>query len=145
MEKLKTRFVPACVCVFLLGSLAGGASFQENAARKSAGADVPSLPDQSAAAKLEGAYGRIPLQFIPNAGQVDGPAAFYIQGRDKTIYFAPEGLTFVLSGPPESTFERSDRMINAAEPGMRKSRTLGVGGPGSSVFGAEQILSLIHI
>ena len=51
-------------------------------------------------------FGRIPLHFIPNEGQVDGPPAFYVQGKDKTIYFAPEGLTFVLSGPRESTSER---------------------------------------
>jgi hypothetical protein len=40
--------------------------------------------------------GKIQLQFIPNRGQVDGPAAFYVLGRDKAIYFASEGLTFVL-------------------------------------------------
>jgi hypothetical protein len=51
-------------------------------------------------------YGKIPLHFIPNEGQVDGPAAFYVQGKDKTIYFAPEGLTFVLCGLRESTLER---------------------------------------
>ena len=43
-------------------------------------------------------FGKIPLQFIPNEGQVEGPAAFYVQGRQTTIYFAAEGLTFVLSG-----------------------------------------------
>ena len=42
-------------------------------------------------------FGKIPLQFIPNEGQVEGPAAFYVQGRQTTIYFAAEGLTFVLS------------------------------------------------
>jgi Beta-propeller repeat/IPT/TIG domain len=51
-------------------------------------------------------FGRTPLNFIPNAGQVEGPAVFYVQGRDTTIYFAPEGLTFVLSGAPEPTPER---------------------------------------
>ena len=45
-------------------------------------------------------FGKIPLYFVPNEGQVDGPAAFYVQGKDKTIYFAPGGLTFALSGPP---------------------------------------------
>lgn len=43
-------------------------------------------------------FGRMPLQFIPNRGQVDGRVAFYLQGRDKTVYFTSEGLTFVLSG-----------------------------------------------
>ena len=42
-------------------------------------------------------FGKIPLQFIPNEGQVDGPAAFYVQGSQTTIYFAAEGLTFVVS------------------------------------------------
>ncbi|MCJ7486653.1 MAG: SBBP repeat-containing protein, partial [Candidatus Aminicenantes bacterium] len=47
--------------------------------------------------RVDADYGKIPLQFIPNRGQVDGPAAFYVQGRDKAIHFAPEGLTFVLA------------------------------------------------
>jgi hypothetical protein len=51
-------------------------------------------------------FGKVPLQFIPNEGQVEGPAAYYVQGRDKTIYFAAEGLTFVLSGPRKSTSGR---------------------------------------
>jgi len=43
-------------------------------------------------------YGRIPLQFVPNEGQAGGPVDFYVQGRDKTIFFSEEGLTFVLGG-----------------------------------------------
>lgn len=46
---------------------------------------------------LDAGFGKMPLQFVPNEGQVDGPAAFYLQGRDKTIYFAANGLTFVLN------------------------------------------------
>lgn len=56
--------------------------------------------------RVDADFGKTPLQFIPNEGQVDGPAAFYVQGRDKTIYFAPEGMTFVLGGSRESTPER---------------------------------------
>jgi hypothetical protein len=56
--------------------------------------------------RMDADFGKTSLQFIPNKGQVDGPVAFYVQGRDKTIYFAAEGLTFVLSGPRESTSER---------------------------------------
>jgi hypothetical protein len=51
-------------------------------------------------------FGKIPLQFLPNKGQVDSPAVFYVPGKDKTIYFAAEGLTFVLHGQRESTPER---------------------------------------
>ena len=65
---------------------------------------LAAVPPQ--APRIDADYGKIPLHFIPNQGQVDGPAAFYVQGKDKTIYFAPDGLTFVLSGPRESTPER---------------------------------------
>ena len=43
------------------------------------------------------AYGKLPLYFIENRGQIDGRVAYYIQGSDKTIYFTAEGLTFTLS------------------------------------------------
>ena len=42
-------------------------------------------------------FGKIPVSFIPNAGQTDGRADFYIQGKDKTIFFGSEGVSFVLS------------------------------------------------
>ncbi|MBM3305353.1 MAG: hypothetical protein FJY79_05340 [Candidatus Aminicenantes bacterium] len=53
------------------------------------------------APRTDAAYGKIPLQFIPNEGQMDGAVAFSIQGRDKTVHFTSEGLTFVLDGSHE--------------------------------------------
>ena len=50
-----------------------------------------------ASPRVDGDFGKIPLQFIPNQGQMDGQVAYYVQGRDKTIYFTSEGLTFVLA------------------------------------------------
>jgi hypothetical protein len=47
--------------------------------------------------RIDADFGKLPLQFIPNQGQMDGQVAYYVQGRDKTIYFTPEGLTFVLA------------------------------------------------
>lgn len=47
--------------------------------------------------RLESGFGKLPLQFISNKGQMDGAVAFYIQGRDETIFFTAEGLTFVLA------------------------------------------------
>jgi len=61
---------------------------------------APAVPSASTPRAAAG-YGRIPLQFVPNMGQAGGPADFYVQGRDKTLYFAPEGLTFVLNPPAE--------------------------------------------
>jgi len=41
-------------------------------------------------------YGKLPLYFVENAGQMDKEVAYYIQGRDKSIYFTPSGVTFAL-------------------------------------------------
>jgi len=48
-------------------------------------------------------YGKFPLQFVPNKGQTDQRVGYYVQGRDKTIYFTKEGLTFVLMKDHEGT------------------------------------------
>ena len=54
-------------------------------------------------------FGQVPLYFIPNQGQLDGRVAFYIQGRDKTVYFTPGGVTLSLQQPAvEPMAPRSD-------------------------------------
>ena len=50
----------------------------------------------------EASYGALPLLFIPNEGQYDPRVAYAVQGRDKSIFFTNEGLTFVLSEPADS-------------------------------------------
>ena len=69
--------------------------------------------------RADTALGELPLCFVPNRGQLSGPAAFYVQGKDKTIYFAADGLTFVLSGPPGSAAGRWVVKLDfvGAEPG----------------------------
>jgi hypothetical protein len=42
---------------------------------------------------------KLPLQFIENQGQLDERVAYYLQGRDDTLYFTAEGLTLALSHP----------------------------------------------
>jgi hypothetical protein len=69
----------------------------------------PAVP--TAPPGISAEFGRIPVQFIPNEGQVDGPAAFYVLGGDRTIYFAAEGLTFALVGPREPESEIAGRWV----------------------------------
>ncbi len=82
-------------------------------------------------------YGKIPLYFIPNAGQVDGRVAYYVQGRDKTIYFTPGGLTFVLSGAQESEPARSEETHGQKRPKAKKVRVLGFEGSNSMYLDEE--------
>ncbi len=42
-------------------------------------------------------FGRMPLYFIANQGQVDNQASYYVQGKEKTLYFTDHGVTFALA------------------------------------------------
>jgi hypothetical protein len=48
--------------------------------------------------RTQAAFDKLPLYFVENRGQADAQASYYVQGRDKTIYFTDQGLTFVLDG-----------------------------------------------
>jgi len=41
-------------------------------------------------------FGKVPIYFIPNAGQLDGRVDFYVQGKEKHVYFTAEGVTYAL-------------------------------------------------
>jgi len=51
---------------------------------------------KAARVKVGSGYGKMPLLFIPNKGQFDERVFFAVNGRDKSIYFTAEGLTYVL-------------------------------------------------
>ena len=89
-------------CAFLLACVYFLHSGTENPAPAIAGQKVPS-PAVSAPAGASSVvrpdFGRIPLNIIPNRGQWDARTDYYIQGKDKTILFGTEGVTFVLTGP----------------------------------------------
>lgn len=54
-----------------------------------------------APSRMNNSFGKLPLYFVENRGQANDRVAFYIQGKDKTVYFSPEGVTFSLSGKKE--------------------------------------------
>ena len=61
------------------------------------------IGEQSALVGSPG-YGSLPLLFIPNWGQMDQQVAYYVQGRDKTLYFSSEGITILFTeAEPESS------------------------------------------
>jgi len=90
MRKFWTILSGTLIIVFLAGSGGQGHKVQTASAQTSS---VPS----SAALKVDRDFGKMPLYFIPNQGQMDARVAYYLQGKDKTIYFTSEGLTYVLS------------------------------------------------
>ncbi len=70
-------------------------------------------PDTATRARVKALLNQLPLYFVENQGQADEQVDFYIKGHDKTIYFTPQGLTFVLTehrpadDEPRSPFARS--------------------------------------
>ena len=42
-------------------------------------------------------YGRLPLYFIANEGQLDRSVAYYVGGKDKSLYFSRDGITIALA------------------------------------------------
>jgi hypothetical protein len=135
MRKHLILFSIALIGVFLLGSGA-----KEPAYGKSTQSAVPkaiSSSGESAAGNVDISYGKIPLYFIPNEGQVDGRVSYYVQGRDKTIYFTPEGLTFVLNGAQESDPVRSNDTRGRKRPRAEKARVSGVEGSNGTYLDEE--------
>jgi hypothetical protein len=90
MRKFWTILSGAMIIVFLTGAGEQGPKVQTTSAQTS------SIPG-SAALKVDQDFGKMPLYFIPNQGQMDAQVAYYLQGKDKTIYFTSEGLTYLLS------------------------------------------------
>lgn len=44
------------------------------------------------------AFGQLPLYFVENRGQVDARVAYYVQGRDTSVYFTAGGVTLAQTG-----------------------------------------------
>jgi predicted metal-dependent phosphoesterase TrpH len=89
---VKTQFVALGLIVILM---VAGPSVAPHAVQ----------PHTAAQAHVEQNYGQLPLYFVENQGQMDERVAYYLQGSDKTIYFAPDGVTFALTERPATDDE----------------------------------------
>ncbi len=57
-------------------------------------------PSPASSAETADLLSQLPLYFIENQGQIGPDARYYVQGRDRTLYFTPEGVIFRLAGAP---------------------------------------------
>jgi len=71
-------------------------------------------------------YFRLPLYFCPNQGQLDPRVAFIVQGKEKTLYFTSEGITFVLAvgnnEDPSQSFSQAQIAPNMKNPPQEKKK-----------------------
>src|SRR4030095_7340455 len=59
---------------------------------------------------------QMPLYFVENRGQLDSRVAFYLQGRDKSLYFTEQGVTFVLTDIADRETVSKDELKKASFP-----------------------------
>lgn len=59
--------------------------------------------------QINAAFGKLPLYFVENRGQMDERVAFTIQGRDKSIWFTSEGVTYSITKPDAGDRRASDQ------------------------------------
>ena len=52
--------------------------------------------DQAATARLKSASGRLPLSFVPNAGQLDPTVRFQVRSAGGTVFFTPSAIVLSL-------------------------------------------------
>jgi hypothetical protein len=83
--------ITGCMLAILLIAAAGGERGPQDLLKK----DLNRL--STSPLNVEPDFGRMPLYFIPNRGQMDERVAYYVQGKDRTLYFTPEGITFALA------------------------------------------------
>ena len=65
---------------------------------KPVSAATVSSPDSAMRARIEESFGKLPLYFIENHGQMDSRVAYYVKGHDKSLFFTSQGVTFLLRG-----------------------------------------------
>src|SRR5689334_20205570 len=90
LSALSTFLVLAGIGFFTSPAVKAHFSSERAAARP----DAVAKPKDSDRAAIRAGLGQMPLHFIENNGQIDGPVAYYLQGQDKTLYFTPQGVTF---------------------------------------------------
>jgi len=62
------------------------------------GQDCAAPAESCARARATTAFGKLPLYFVENRGVYDDAVRYYIQGRNKTLYFTDDGVTIALRG-----------------------------------------------
>lgn len=105
MRRLFIALVVISVAVLLVGVGRERTNLQQwpGTSVATGGKTPMALKPGSPAPRVDTDFGKIPLYFIANKGQLDERVAYYVQGKDKTIYFTPQGLTIALAGPRPGT------------------------------------------
>jgi hypothetical protein len=113
MKKIVAVPVMAVLGLLLVGFTSGGPGARKEPQRVA-------VPQGLSGVRADADFGKMPLYFIPNQGQVDKPVAYYVQGKDKALYFTSSGITFALTSPAPT------KVLSSKSERLRSIRDLGV-------------------
>jgi hypothetical protein len=100
MKRELSVFAGGALLVLLMSAGVGGIASKAGAGTESQTAvqnGPRAIPAPSQNLKIDTDYGKMPVYFIPNRGQMANQVAYYVQGKDKSLYFTPEGITIALT------------------------------------------------
>ncbi len=80
-----------------------------------AGGVAPTVAQPAAPPLLKSSLGDIPLHIIENRGVHPDEVRFYVQGRDKSVFFARDGITFALRGEKTRNWAVKLEFVDANE------------------------------
>ena len=95
MKKLSALFLTVCFILIFF-------------ATPSLSSPKPIETDTAIKTKVIESYGKLPLSFIENQGQINKNVAYYLKGREATINFTKEGLIYDLASGPTSPSKETD-------------------------------------
>ncbi|MFH2001565.1 MAG: SBBP repeat-containing protein [Planctomycetota bacterium] len=79
------------------------------------GAEHSPEPVDAPLTRVQNSFGKLPLYFIENQGQMDEEVAYYVKGADKTLYFTETGITFAITERKERSPSRDLFSIDKPE------------------------------
>ncbi len=135
-KSLTMVFVLACFMVFcpylVLGSFAVEKDIVTDAGAKSeVNTNQESVAHKIAKAAVDEAYGKLPLYFIKNDGQVDEKVKYYVKGSGHTTFFTDDGIYLNLIQAQKSavksemlklSFLNPDNKLQVLAEGLQKGR-----------------------
>ena len=87
----------------------------------------PIIPDKTEKMKVIESFGRLPLSFTENRGQLNSKVSYYLKGKKGTIYFTREGIVYDLitvSNSPEDKTKSTSLSHNKSKTCKRLSFTM---------------------
>ena len=113
LMKRRQGFISALVISIFVGFV--GLAYANTASTKS----VPENTDHAAKAQVDKNYGKLPLSFIRNDGQMDEKVEYYERGSGHSMYFTGEGVYLELISSRESeasTSQSPNQVVQSARP-----------------------------